>query len=476
MTCPEDVECTTTTTTTEATTTTTTEAVYDETAVQDYIPLKFTVTGLTDDVDEDVVKQELKGILQMILFELEELEKDSGLKVLDVAAWGRRELTDITGENTGGDYIRGRKLQDVPHEMMFNVAVSQVEGVDFGPVIIEGIRKRYDSLVEDVRGWTDSEYVTNDFAFDVCAYSEMLGGYNDCAVSDAAAGGGGSNEYSEGSSYTSDSSTVNSSTMSSSNANSKEGLSKVIVIIISFVGVLLFFCILSIILFIGCRKDDMSDYEPDDYSEDDRLRGKRGRSYSEGESSKSTAENSAHQLVPFNEKEAGEYPEKCYVDEDEHNSTVLPHGAIPPAMTKSSGSVYSNTGASHRSHKSGSKRSERRSRRGDASGYEVRSTASSVSSYARPKVKHPDPSVYNVREGAEDPSVQSRTRRADPSVYNQNLRDPDEVPSAFKSDPFSDHLESLASGSKRGGKGGSVRMDYSVVSELSEPSIADRFS
>lgn len=466
VTCPEDVECTTTTTTTtEATTTvisTVEAASFNETAVaQDYVPLKFTVTGLSEDVDEEIVQQEMKGILQMILFELEELEKDSGLKILDIAAWGRRLAEVDVSVNTGRDLIRGRKVQeDVPYEMMFNVAVMQSEGVQFGPVIIEGIRKRYDSLVMDVRGWTDSEYVTTDFSFDVCAYSEVLGGYNDCASSDGAA-------YEN-------SNAIDSTPMAveSSSSATDEGMPKMIVIIISLVGVLVFICIVSIILFLGCRKDEDSYYEPDDYS-----REKRDSTNSEGESSKSTAENSGQQMVLLNESEAVGYPEKCYVDEDEHNSNVLPNaGAIPPYMMQSTGSVFSNTGGSIRSHKSKSTRNERRSRRADSSVREVKSTASSYSKYSRPRVKHPDPSAYNVRENAEDPSVSSNSRRADPSVYNPNVRDPDEIFSARNRDNLSHQLESLASGSQRGGKKSSVRMDYSVVSELSEPSIADRFS
>jgi hypothetical protein len=494
VTCPEDVECvTTTSTTTEAATTvaaantaaTTAGSDSNGTAAvaQDYVPLKFTVTGISDDADEEVVKEEMKGILEMILFELEELEKDSGLKILDVVAWGRRldETVSAVEEYSAGHVdssLRGgRVLQsDVPYEMMFNVAVMTSEGVDFGPIIIDGIRTRYDSLVEDVRGWTDSQYVTTDFSFDICAYSMALGGYNDCANSDAPA----TDDNNGSSSYTTNSSVVDSTPVASSSSaeTTKEGLSPMIIIIISVVGVLLLFCIIGMILLLGCRRDDDS-YGADDYSEDDHLRGKRGRSYSEGESSRSTAENSGNQMVAYNEKDTGDYPQKCYVDEEDHNSAVLPASSnVPPAMTQPSGSVYSNTGRSSR----GSKRDETSSRRGDASGYQVRSHASvsSGSNYSRPKGKHPDPSVYNVRDGAEDPSVQSKTRRADPSVsrakkadpsvYNPNVRDPDDR------SRFSDQLESLGSGSKRGGKKSSVRMDYSVISELSEPSITARFT
>ncbi|KAL3795676.1 hypothetical protein ACHAWO_004261 [Cyclotella atomus] len=498
VTCPEDVECVTTTTTSTTTQAVTTAAdsmatatnvsESNETAAvaQDYVPLKFTVTGISEDADEEVVKEEMKGILEMILFELEELEKDSGLKILDVVAWGRRLYEDTVTEDGGGrieTLLRGRGLQtDAPHEMMYNVAVMASEGVDFGPIIIDGIRTRYDSLVEDVRGWTDSQYVTTDFSFDVCAYSQMLGGYNDCASSDAAAAATSyTDDYSGSSSYTTDSSVVDSTPVASSSsaATTEEGLSTMIIIIISVVGVLLFFCICGMILFIGCRKDEGSYYD-DDYTEDERLRGKRSRSYSEGESSKSTAENSGNHMVVYNEKDTGE---KCYVDEGEHNSAVLPASSeIPPAMTKTSVSVYSNTGrSSHRSNNSGSKRGETGSKRGDASGYQIRSHASvsSASNYSKPKGRS-DPSEYHVRDDAEDPSVYSKTRRADPSVYqtqkadpsvcNPNVRDPDDR------SKFSDQLESLGSGSKRGGNKSSVRMDYSVVSELSEPSITVRFT
>ena len=464
--CPEDPVCTTTTTTTTPTTTTpevTTEPAYNETAAitQDFVPLKFSAYGLSEDADEDVVKKDMKSIFEMILFELEEMEKDSGLKVLSVVAWGRRKLRDQVERNLQSDW----------YDIMFNVAVLPLEGVQFGPMIINGIRERYDSLLQNVKDWTDSEYVTTDFEFDVCAYSEIGGGYNDCVSGDA---------VSDTSFTTTTSNNVNSgasgyaapSTQSDGSSNSDDGMTMVVKIIISFVAVLLFFCIASIILFLVCRKDDDSFYDSDDYSED-----KRERSYSEGEYSKSTAEETGNQLVAYTAEDVGQYFDKCYVDEGEHNSGILPNSsAIPPVMLGEERSVSSRSRQSAKF-------------RGDASGYEVRSVSSRASknrhSNSRRK-HHPDPSVYNIREDAEDPSVYSRPRRADisayssraedPSVHNLNATDPeeDDVSSHF-SRRFADQLESMRE-QKKGKGSGSVRMDYSVVSELSEPSITDHFA
>ena len=478
--CPEDVECTTTTTTTTTTTeevTGATEPAYNETAAitQDFVPLKFSAYGISDDADEDVVKKDMKSIFEMILFELEEMDKDSGLKVLDVVAWGRRNLRDQVQ----------RGLQSDWYDIMFNVAVLPLDGVQFGPFIIDGIRERYDSLLQNVKGWTDSEYVTNDFEFDVCAFSEIDMGYNDCVSGVATSGSSSSSSYNTNSG--SAGSTTTPYTQSEGSSDSDGGMTMVIKIVISLVAVLLFFCIMSIILFLVCRKDDASFYEPDDYSEDDVLRGKRGRSHSEGEYSeysKSTAEETGHQLVPYNEQDAGEYFDKCYVDEGEHNSGILPNGsAIPAAMLGEERSVSSKrapSGASHRSHESARLRS-------DASGHEVRSVSSraSKSRHSKSHRKHrPDPSVYNIRDDAQDPSVYSNTRRADPSVYNSRAADPseynvnatipeeDDVSSHF-SRRFENQLNSLREQKKASG---SVRMDYSVVSELSEPSITDHFA
>jgi hypothetical protein len=494
--CPEDVECVTTTSTTTIPVTTaaaiapesytessltpgdstnsTTIASSNETAVaQDFVPLKFSVFGVSEDAEEDTVKSEMKGILEMILFELEELNKDSGLKILDIVAWGRRELN--------------LRAMSPPYEMMFNVAVLPMDGVDLGTFIIDGIRDQYDSLVLDVRGWTDSEYVTNDFGFDVCAYSMESGGYDNCASGETPASvatDGGTTDYG-GSSYTyTESDAIDSTPLtveSANNTTTEKGMSTMMIIIISVVSVLLFCCIVSIILFIGCRKDDSSWY--DDYSED-KSRDKR---YSEGESSRSTSEHSENEMVRYNENPASSsgYPEKCYVDEEEHVSDVLPKSSvipIPPAMTgggsvRSNGSAPKASASSHRSHRSSSHKSSSKAR-GDAS-----HSSRSHSSYNRPSAK--DPSVYMHREGAEDPSVQSRTRRADPSVYNPKAADPNEYDpnvrepdarSAYSRDRFSHELESLGSGSRGTGKKSSVRMDYSVVSELSEPSITARFS
>lgn len=506
VTCGVDPECETTTTTTTTTEITTTLAAEEEeedddvSAIErDYVPLKFTVFGLPEDADEDDVKREMTGILEWILFEVEELEKDSGLKILDITAWGRRELHNV--EREAVDALRGmRDLQmRAPVDQMFNVAVKALQGVEFGPVIVNAIRKDLDSLIADVRGWSQYEYVTTDFGFDVCAYSEVGMDYNDCASGAAAtdsastsSSGGASYEYGGGSSYKSEYETIDSSTPSNlgTSTSSEEGLPTMIIVVISLVSVLLFFCIVAIILFVGCRKDE-SDYI-DDYSEDDAIYGKRERGYSDGDLSRSTAENSTgQQLVILDHHDHPELnPERpLYVDEEDHNSGVLPIASnVPPAMHHES-SRTNKSSASHRSHSSKRSHASHRSHRSQGSRRSGHGgSKAGQSGYSKPKRHQPDPSVYNIREDAEDPSVHSQTRHADPSVYyEQKLR---EDPSVYRdhlgaADPGSDdvssqfsrrfqrELDSLEGGQR---KGGSARMDYSIVSELSEPSIADRFS
>jgi len=496
VTCAPDPECETTTTTTTTTELTTTTAAEEEeedddgasAMERDYVPLKFTVFGLPEDADEDDVKREMAGILEWILFEVEELEKDSGLKILDITAWGRRELYSV--ERGAVDTLRGmRNLQmRAPIDQMFNVAVKALEGVTFGPVIVDAIRKDLDSLIADVRGWSQYEYVTTDFGFDVCAYSEIGMDYNDCAsgaaVTDSAltsSSGGASYEYGGGSSYKTEPETINSSDPLSASVSSEEGLPTVIIVTISLVSVLLFFCIVAIILFVGCRKDE-SDFI-DDYSEDDILYGKRERGYSDGDLSRSTAENSTGQQLTKleNHDHSEQHPERpVYVDEEDQNSGILPVASSDPIPIPMLGESFRtiNSSSSQRSHNSNRSHASHRSHRSQGS-------RRSSGHYSRPKRHQPDPSVFNIREDAEDPSVLSQTRRADPSdyqeqrfrqdpsVYEDHLRaaDPDDLSSQF-SRRFQHELNSLEGGSKKR----SVKMDYSVVSELSEPSIADHFS
>ncbi|KAL3781125.1 hypothetical protein HJC23_001432 [Cyclotella cryptica] len=473
VTCPPDTECTPTTTTTTAATSAAASVVPaftsengNETAVdQDVVPLKFSVYGLSSDADEATLKEEMKGILQMILFELEELEKGSGLKILDVVAWERREK-------------KSRILQSDSVEMMFNIGVLPTEGVNFGPVIVNAIRKRYDSLVNDVLGWTDSGYITSDFQFDVCAHSESSGGYTDCS-SDAAS----DDYYGEGTTMSTTASYGTNPVAVQSSTSSNDGLPTWAIIVIVFVSLLLLACIVAFILFVGCNKSD--DY----YLEDDLAGGKKRRGYSESESSRSS-ENSAKEMVVYNEEEAGEYPQRCYVDEEDHNSSILPRSKVGPAPMTSSASVRSSSRASQRSRQSASQlRSSKGKIRGDASGYEVRSHTGSVTSNfsRRSHDRHPDPTVYNIRPNATDPTAYNHNasdpstynaNATDPSVYNPNATDP-EVRSFYSREQFSHQLESLggnSKASKKSGKQTSVRMDYSVVSELSEPSVTGRYA
>lgn len=473
VTCPPDPECTATTTTTTAATSVAASvapaSTYEsgnQTAVdQDVVPLKFSVYGLSGEADEATLKEEMKGILQMILSEVEELETGSGLKVLDVVAWERRE-------------IRDRSLQSDPVEMMFNVGVLPMEGVDFGPVIVEGIRKRYDSLLKDILGWTDSEYITSDFQFDVCAHSESGGGYTDCS-SDASS----DDDYSGATTMSTTASYDSNPVAVQSGASSDAGLPTWAIVVIVFVSVLLLGSIAAFILFLGCNKSD--EY----YDEDGYSNGKKQRGYSLSESSKSS-ENSGKEMVVCNPEGTAEYPQRCYVDEEDHNSSIIPRSKVVPAPMTSPASVRSSSRASQRSRHSASQvRSGVDKVRGDASGYEVRSHTGSVTSNfsRRSRDRHPDPTVYNVRPNATDPSVYNHNasdpsvynaNATDPSVYNPNATDPD-VRSFYSREQFSHQLESLGGNSrtsKKSGKQTSARMDYSVVSELSEPSVAGRYT
>lgn len=475
VTCPTDPECTPTVTSTTAAATpvaaslgpASTYESGNETAVgQDVVPLKFSVYGLSDQADEATLKEEMKGILQMILFEVEELEKGSGLKILDVVAAERRQARD-------------RLLQADPVEMMFNVGVLPMEGVDVGSLIVDAIRKRYDSLVNDVHGWTESDYITSDFQFDVCAHSVSDGGYTDCssdASSDYDYGGETTTSTTPPTSHYSNPVPLQTST------SSNDGLPTWAIVVIVFVSILLLGCIVAFILFVGCNKSD------EDYLEDDYLNGKKRRGYSESGSSRSS-ENSAKEMVVYNEEEAGEYARRCYVDEEDHNSSILPRAKVVPAPMTSGASIHSSSRASQRSRQSASQmRSSRDKIRGDASGYEVRSgVGSHTSNFSRSRDRHPDPTVYNVRPNATDPSVYNHNasdpsvyniHAADPSVYSPNAADP-EVRSIYSRDQFSHQLESLGGNSrasKKSGKHTSVRMDYSVVSELSEPSVTGRYA
>jgi hypothetical protein len=433
---------------------------------QDIIPLKFTVYGLSSasTTDTALLKSEMTGILQMILFELEELEKDStGLKILNIVAWERRNK---------------RALQEgEPYELMFDVNVVPVEGVNFAPIIIEGIRSRYDSLVQDVRGWTDSEYVTTDFGFEICAHSDA-GDFLDCSSDAGAALGYGDDAFASSNTTYAAPAPV---PLQTSTNSAQQGMPTMIIVIISVVAVLLCLCIASAIAFVGFRKRE--DYDSDYDS--------RGYSDSEGEY---TTNDSGEQLAPYNENQ------RCYVDEEDHNASVLPRSAVPAAMAgngsvRSSHSKNSRSGYSH--HSASKSRSSRE--KGDASRYDVRSRASE-SHYSRKSQKPAmDPSVYNIRPDASDPSGYNqnavdpsvyhhnpadpsvynvRPNAADPSVYNYDAQDPG-VRSQYSRDQFSHQLESLGGNSRGASKKsekGSVRMDYSVVSELSMPSITGRYA
>lgn len=106
----------------------------------DIVPIEFHIMGLPDDVDRRKLKDEMTTVFKRILLRL--ADQIPGLKISEI------EAKLVTPRNLLSGFIRGLEQTAT---LYFDVYVVRVEGVAFGPLIIQEITERYNEIVDHIQ-------------------------------------------------------------------------------------------------------------------------------------------------------------------------------------------------------------------------------------------------------------------------------------------------------------------------------------
>ncbi|KAL3817488.1 hypothetical protein ACHAXA_007078 [Cyclostephanos tholiformis] len=130
----------------------------DETEI---VPIRFDVFGLSQNIDMDDLRDELKTVTTRVVLRL--AEDIQGLKISKV----EERAGGITDNPDGGK------------SMYFNIYAIRNKEKKFAPLIVQAIRDSYGEVVEQIYTFTDTYYFTEDVSINICALQN--GKYEACA-------------------------------------------------------------------------------------------------------------------------------------------------------------------------------------------------------------------------------------------------------------------------------------------------------
>lgn len=148
-----------------------TSAVPEESAFES-IPIQFSVNGLPDDVSMRELKDEMKSVLIMILGLMAKTIPDLKLSSIEEKT-GRR--FGLVRESSARALLRNAVV-------VFNVNVIQVDGQQFGPQIIQGIKDSM-SDIQNMLETTNGKYLQRGVSVNFCTLKS--GKYNLCTSTPA---------------------------------------------------------------------------------------------------------------------------------------------------------------------------------------------------------------------------------------------------------------------------------------------------
>ncbi|ACI64306.1 predicted protein [Thalassiosira pseudonana CCMP1335] len=124
------------------------------------IPIKFSITGLPDDVTMRELKNEMKSALTIILTDLAEGIK--GLKISGIEERVAKRVRSLFDEDQEEEEVDLEQQQRVRRllrnvDVYFDVSVVRVDDKKFGPLIINEIKDQYNEILNLIQG-SSSEY------------------------------------------------------------------------------------------------------------------------------------------------------------------------------------------------------------------------------------------------------------------------------------------------------------------------------
>jgi len=129
------------------------------------VPLKFDLGNLPQDISIRGLRDEMKTVLQRILVRLA-----GDVPELKISSIEEK----ILPQQRRGRILRGRKIS-----IFYNVYVVRQDGVKFGPLIISEIRSRYDEVKDQLRQFSDVNFLAGGIDFNLC--TSQSGDFTVCA-------------------------------------------------------------------------------------------------------------------------------------------------------------------------------------------------------------------------------------------------------------------------------------------------------